>query len=317
LDYARFARLRGPIWESFARDLAEAKARPKALDYEALENLAFHYRQVLHDHALAVTRYPGTAAAKRLARLALAGTNGLVRAPTPPNRGLRHFFVRRFPEAFRAQAKHLIAVVALFAVGAAFGFRLGAVQPGAGISILGPESIEGLEQGRLWTESLVSVIPPSVSASTIARNNMSVALMGWAGGALAGLGSVYVVALNGVLLGAVFGVTSRYAMAGLLLEFVVAHGPLEIGLILVTAAAGLRLGQTLVVASDGPRREGVTSAAVQALAVLGGCLPWFVLLGIVEATVSPAPTLPFVVKATLGVSLLGAFLALAWGRPEV
>jgi len=317
VSYARFVRRGGPIWDSFERDLSAARSRPRDIDHADLESLAFRYRQVLHDHALASARFRGTAAATRLARLALMGTHWLVRSPEERRGGLGYFFTDRFPRAFRAQAAHTLVAFTLFAVCAGFGFRLGALQPGVGAALLGPATLENLEEGRLWTESLVSAVPPSVSASAIARNNMSVALTGWAGGAVAGLGSLYVLVLNGLMLGAVLGITSRYAMAGELLSFVAAHGPLEISLILVTAGAGLRLGLALVVPGDQPRRRAGSKAGGEALAVLGGCLPWFLILGVVEATISPAPGLAPELKALLGLGLLMLFGLLAWGRvPE-
>ena len=101
-------------------------------------------------------------------------------------------------------------------------------------------------------------------------------------------------------------------LAGALLEFVSAHGPLEITLILVTAAGGLSLGQALIAAEDRPRREVLHRASRDALVLLIGCLPWFVVLGIVEAIVSPSPTVPALFKAGLGLGLEASFLVLAW-----
>ena len=100
-------------------------------------------------------------------------------------------------------------------------------------------------------------------------------------------------------------------MAGDLLRFIAAHGILELTLILVCAAAGLSLGRALVAAGDRPRAEALRDAGRDALAVLLGCLPWFVVLALVETFVSPAPALPFAVKLVLGLALEGAFLALA------
>jgi hypothetical protein len=45
--------------------------------------------------------------------------------------------------------------------------------------------------------------------------------------------------------------------------------------------------------------------------VLLGCLPWFVVLALVEVFVSPSPEIPAGAKLVLGLALEGAFLALA------
>jgi uncharacterized membrane protein SpoIIM required for sporulation len=102
-------------------------------------------------------------------------------------------------------------------------------------------------------------------------------------------------------------------MAGALLEFVSAHGPLEITLILVTAAAGLELGRSLVAAEDRPRAAAVADAARTALVTLLGCLPWFVLLAVVESLVSPSPHVAASLKLAIGVGLELAFLLMALG----
>jgi cyanate permease len=52
----------------------------------------------------------------------------------------------------------------------------------------------------------------------------------------------------------------------------------------------------------------VPRAAREAVVVLLGCLPWFVVLGIVEGFLSPSPELPWVWKALLGLALEVCFL---------
>jgi uncharacterized membrane protein SpoIIM required for sporulation len=311
VQYARFLRARSAIWDEFDERLRTAQKDPARTRYEDLEKVALLYRQVLHDHALAASRFPETGAMRRLRVLALQGTHWLNWDRGDRLPGLRQFFTQTFPSAFRAHLPHLAAATALFATALAFGACLAIVQPGTGTAILGPRAVEGLRQGHLWTESLVSTVPPAVSSSGIATNNMSVALAGWAGGAALGLGALYVILLNGFILGAIVATTLHYGLAGELLEFVSAHGPLEITLILATAAGGLSLGQALVAADDRPRRVALRRASRDALILLVGCLPWFVILGVVEATVSPAPNVPTSFKAALGLGLEAAFLGIA------
>jgi uncharacterized membrane protein SpoIIM required for sporulation len=317
MDYARFVELRGPLWQEFEEDLASARQGFGIRRYEGLERLALQHRQILHDHALASSRFPGTGAARRLERLALEGTHWLQWDRGDRIVGLGAFFGRIFPDAFRRALPRLGIVTLLFAASALLGFSLGAAQPAVGLTFLGPAARAGLEQGRLWTDSIVTTIPPALVSSGIATNNMSVALAGWAGGTLAGLGALYVVLLNGFLLGAVFAATFHYSLAGRLLEFVGAHGPLEITLILVCSAAGLGMGQALVAAEDRPRRVVLAQAARESLVLLLGCLPWFLVLGAVEGFLSPSPLVPAPLKAGLGASLLALFLAVAarpWSR---
>ena len=312
MDYPRFVRLRAAVWDDFEKRLRAAEEKPRQLGHDALETMAFAYRQVLHDHALVASRFPGTGAAIRLRRLALQGTHWLHRDTADRMPSLGEFFGTRFPLAFRAHVLHLVTAFALFSTAFVFGATLAIVQPGSGTAVLGPGAVEGMRRGHLWTESLVSTVPPAVSSSGIATNNMSVAMVGWAGGTALGLGALYVILMNGFLLGLILATTLHYGLAGALLEFVSAHGPLEITLILTTAAAGLGMGHALVAAGDEPRRVLVARAGREALIVLVGCLPWFLLLGLVEALVSPAPGVPIALKVGLGLGLETTFLLLAW-----
>jgi uncharacterized membrane protein SpoIIM required for sporulation len=308
MDYARFVRLRRPLWEKLEAQLAAAR---KGMTHAELEEMALCYRQVLHDHALAATRYPGTAAAQRLRELAVEGTRALVAGEAEGPGGLVTFLTRTFPRAFRRQLPLTGLALALFLLAALWGLAITALRPGLGIAFLGPQAVAGLSEGRMWTDSLVSAVPPAVSSSTIATNNISVALSAWSGGILAGVVPLYIVLLNGLLLGSILGLTMHYSMAGELLEFISAHGPLEISLILVAAGAGLGIGRAVVMAGDRPRSLAIREAARDALTVLLGCVPWFVVLALVEVLISPSKNLPASFKLAIGLSLETLFLALA------
>ena len=311
MDYTRFIRLRRPLWDGFEAQLAAARKGMRQAGYDGLEEMALRYRQVLHDHALAAARFPGTAAARRLQSLALMGTRRLTGDGGRRRPGVAAFFARTFPAAFQRQLGLLGITLALFLLAVLWGLAMAALRPELGVQFLGPEAVRGLEEGKLWTESLVTTVPPSVSSSRIATNNITVALSAWGGGVLAGMVPLYIVLFNGLLLGALVGVTLHYSMAGELLRFVSAHGILELTLILVCSAAGLAIGRAVVAAGDVPRPLALRRAGQDALAVLLGCIPWFVVLALVEVFVSPSPQLPAGVKLILGLALEAAFLALA------
>ena len=90
-----------------------------------------------------------------------------------------------------------------------------------------------------------------------------------------------------------------------------------ISMILVTAAAGLSVGRSLVAATDRPRPEVVKEATRDALIVLAGCLPWILVLGFVEGFLSPSADFTFAFKAAIGGLLEVLFLTLAWRGPSL
>ncbi|MEM9293367.1 MAG: stage II sporulation protein M [Acidobacteriota bacterium] len=309
MDYQRFVQQRQDRWRRFESELAELSRYQ--LSFRQLEQLAFTYRQVLHDQALAATRFPGTPAHRLLRRLALSGTRALVRQERRAKGGIAHFFFRTFPATFRRALPVIGVAVALFLVSTLFGFGFTLAQPSLGLLFLGPEAVEGLAQGEMWTDALVTSIPPAASTSMIATNNVGVGITAFAGGITAGFLTTYVLVLNGIMLGSVVGITMHFSMQGRLLEFISAHGPLELSLIMICAAAGYLLARGLVTAGDEPRARRLGAAAREAGILLAGCLPWFVVLAFIETLISPQPYLSPGFKLSVGLAFEAFFLFFA------
>ena len=311
MDYNRFVELRAPIWERFEQALQRADGRRGAtLDYQELEQLAFDYRRVLHDHALANARYRSTSAARRLQRLAASGTRLVQRDRTHRYRGILHFITRTFPQTFRRRLPEILVAIAIFFGAGLLGLAITLVQPNFGLSFTGPQALEGLQEGHLWTEAMTDDTAP-LHAARIGTNNIGVSLTAWAGGLTAGLLTVFLVFYNGLMLGSVVGLTLHHSMAIPLLSFISAHGPLELSMILVCAGGGLVVARGLVATDDRTRAEALREAARDGLVLLIGCLPWLALLAAVEAFISPTAAISPQLKVAIGLALEGLFLLFA------
>ncbi|HVS12901.1 MAG TPA: stage II sporulation protein M [Thermoanaerobaculia bacterium] len=315
MRYERFLALRGARWDAFDEQLERLRRRPRELGHAQLEELSIEYRRILHDHALASARFPGTRAARRLAELAIRANHLLQWGDERPRIDPLRFYRVTFPARVRAITGELAVCAALLASAALLGATMTALDPGVGTAFLGPEAVAGLERGEIWTDQVRGA--RGLFSSLIATNNMKVAMSAWAGGLLAGLGAFAVVFLNGFMLGAVAITTVHFGMGHALLDFVAAHGPLELSLIAVTAAAGVHVGRALVGPGLEPRGERVRAAALDSLLVLLGCLPWFLVLGAVEGFVSPALGVATSLKIALGLLLEATFLAIALRRPSI
>ena len=92
--------------------------------------------------------------------------------------------------------------------------------------------------------------------------------------------------LNGLLLGgAGGGDVARYSMAGDLLSLCWRRtGRSRSPSSWWPRRQGLSIGRALVTAGDRPRGEALRLAAADSLLVMGGCLPWFVVLAAVEGS---------------------------------
>jgi uncharacterized membrane protein SpoIIM required for sporulation len=152
------------------------------------------------------------------------------------------------------------------------------------------------------------------------QHNASIGLQCFAWGLLFGLGSLYELLSNGILLGTAFGHMARGPSAANFYTFVTAHGPFELTAIVFSGAAGLRLGAGLIDTQGQTRLASLRREAARALPVAGAAVILFVLAAFLEGFVS-ASGLPYSGKAAIALftaALLVAYLALGGraSRPD-
>jgi uncharacterized membrane protein SpoIIM required for sporulation len=160
----------------------------------------------------------------------------------------------------------------------------------------------------MWTHSIVGIKP--LASSAIMTNNMSVGFMTFALGITAGLGTIYMMAFNGLLIGVVGMACFLSGMSLQLWSFVAPHGVLELPAIFIAGGAGLGVAQGLLFPGVLPRRDSLARAGLEAVQLLLGTVPILIVAGLIEAFVSPtslAVPLKFSMAACLFV-LLNAYL---------
>ena len=108
---------------------------------------------------------------------------------------------------------------------------------------------------------MLNVVPSSVLSVGILANNIAVSLLAFCLGVFFGLGTFYIIATNGLMLGGIFAFTHQHGMAGELLKFVIAHGFVELSVICLAGAAGVMLGESLIRPTHATRRESFQHAA--------------------------------------------------------
>ena len=166
-----------------------------------------------------------------------------------------------------------------------------------------------------WTH-----IPPEErvqAAGLIMTNNIWVSMLAFALGVAFGLPVIWVMVSNGISLGGLFGLTQAYGLAGGLFDFVIAHGVIELSVVVAQGAGGLLMGWALVSPGNRTRSEALAIAAQRAFILLIGLAPLLVIAGTIEGNISPSDA-PFAAKLLIGLStgsLLYAYLLLA-GRTD-
>ncbi len=309
-----FVQSRTPAWDELDRLLEEAGRRPQRLGADRVRTLGSLYRSAAADLATARRRYPGESATLRLEQRVGRARHLVYAAPTR-RASFVGWMTRGYWRAVRAQRRYLaIAAVLLFA--SAGLSALWADRDPAAANNLAPGSYQAVTRPRPHNANLH--LPPSERtemASQIFTNNIGVTLLSFAGGVTAGIGTVLVLLLNGLELGVVGGLAVQTGNGRVFFELVTAHGVLELSCIVVAAAAGLRIGWSLVEPGQRTRPQAVGHAARQGIQVVLGTAPWLVVAGLVEGFLTPAGLgLPAVLALGFGLGALYWSLVLILGR---
>jgi len=279
-----------------------------------LQELGLLYRQIASDLAVVRENVGGAGSADYLNTLLARAHHTIYSVERQRATDAVRSFAVSYASVFRANLVPCLISLALFAGSAALGAALTSVDPDFKSSILGPEMIETIERHEMWTHSIVAIKP--IASSAIMTNNMSVALVAFASGITAGIGTVYMLLFNGLLLGVIAMACASAGMSVPLWSFVAPHGSLELPAIVIAGGAGLRLAQGVLFPGLLPRRQSVANSGALAVRLVLGCIPMLVVAGIVEAFVSPTDLsipLKFAVAAALFLLLVSC---LFWESPH-
>lgn len=310
-----FIASRSDDWRELDAMLAKLGRRPLAkLGPENLGRFAHLYRAAAADLAYARLRYRHNPVVGRLNALVNRAHGVLYTERRDYVRRGGAFLASGFPQVVRRQARFVwIGAVATLA-GAAGGILWQHLDPASAQNALFAEaSCSGLNTAGHTLGPLSSQI---LSAVSISLHNIWVAMLAFALGALACLGAVYLLVYNGLMIGALGAYAFGCGKGTDFVALVAPHGTIELTIIVIAGAAGMRIGWALLAPGRLRRSAAVRDAGAEAVRMLAGTVPFFLLAGTVEGFVTPAG-LP--VAANVAVSLvLGAMFwtyLSTFGRP--
>ena len=126
----------------------------------------------------------------------------------------------------------------------------------------------------------------------ITLNNIKVALFAFGYGILLGIGSLYFMMQNGIMLG---GFQYFFYEQGLLWESartIWIHGTIEISVIIVAGCAGLVMGNGMLFTGTLPRLESFKRGVINGLKILMSTIPFFIIAGFLEGFVTRHTEMP-------------------------
>ena len=288
----RFAAQKRARWDQFER-LAERAARDGLDSFASheLPDFAARYREVASDLARARTYRADPSVQDRLERLAAAGHNALYRDERGTWGRLWVALARECPAAVIEARRYVLVAFLTFIVPAAAGFMVLRERPALAVELLPDVMLRRAEAGRARKAAghgYVEVAPEdrALMASGIITNNVRVAVACFAGGVFLGVGSLVLLAYNGLAIGAFAGHFANVGLLDYLLTFILGHGALELFAIWVAGAAGFLLGRSIVAPGTLSRGDALVISGRVAVRMVGATAVLLVVAGMIEGFIS-------------------------------
>jgi uncharacterized membrane protein SpoIIM required for sporulation len=275
-----------------------------ALDHRELQELGLLYRQTASDLATVREDVTSNQLTFYLNQLLGRAHNLIYMGHKQKISGLVRFYTQTFPQVFRETFPQTFLAFLIFTVTGVATWAVTIHDPAFAHRMLGPEMMATIEKREMWTKSIVTIKP--LAASGIMTNNLAVCFTTFAMGITAGIGTIYMMFTNGMLIGVIGAATWQAGMALQLWTFVAAHGALELPAIFISGGAGLEIARGMLFPGLLARRESLALAGGRAARLMIGIVPMLVVAGIIEGFLSPsglASPLKFLLSAVLLVAL--------------
>jgi len=283
------------LWKEFNDILKEIKDSffrgPKP---EIALKLPFLYRQVCNHYALALSREYSPALVEYLHSMALEGHQQIYKYHTPWFTKAIEFISVGFPRALRQNLIYFLLALSLFLLPALLTGYFCYQKHELIYSILDDDKIAQIEYMYDPSNRKVGRAESRGSDTNIAmfgfyiKNNTGIGFRTFAGGILAGIGTIFFLFYNGVLLGGIAGYISRLGFLETFWPFVSGHGAFELTAIVISGASGLMLAHAVIAPGNMKRIQALKKIAPDALKLVIGAAIMFFIAAFVEAFWSPS-----------------------------
>ena len=290
---------RSEQWQAAAAR-SERLSRERAADLADAARMADDYRLLAHDLARARRLMPDSKVRHYLESAYLRAHATLYREAYRPADALLRLFRDEIPAVVRWLTPHILWATAIFILTVGAGYWMVHTYPDLISLFASPDLIATVERGQLWTEGILNVVPSSVLSLQILTNNIVVSLFAYCAGFVFGLGTLYILGLNGLMLGAVFAFTGQHGLDGALFRFIVPHGCVELSVMCLSGAAGAAVGEALIRPAHADRMKSFQVAALRSGKLLIACALLLVGSGLIEGYLSPRAGIPLWVRLAVG-----------------
>jgi uncharacterized membrane protein SpoIIM required for sporulation len=307
VDVDAYAMAHQAEWDQLA---TLVRRRRRLSGTEADELVALYQRTSTHLSQLRAVAWADPVRVARLATLVARARSALTGTHVPSWRMVARFAARDFPAAvYRARWWWLGAAAGSIVVAVATGWWI-ARSPGVQAGLLPPAEAKALVQQQF--KGYYTASPAASFAAQVWTNNVWVAAQALIYGILLGIPTVLLLLENAINVGVDGGYLFAHGKGTLFFSLILPHGMLELSAVFLAAAAGLRLGWTVIDPGNRTRGQALAQEGRAMVTITLGLIVVLGVSGLIEAFVTPS-SLPAWARITIGAAAVTAFLGYALG----
>ena len=284
---AAFVKQNKEKWIAFEKALDSGRIIPPG-------QLSDYYIQLTNDLAYAQTYYPESKTEQYLNGMTTQAHQLIYTNKRESRNRLIDFWRYEFPLFFRQYHKTLLYAFLIFGIATFIG----------AISTFFDDSFVRLILGDAYVNETLRNIengdPTAIYKSGgelgtflgITINNIRVAIVAFAFGALASVGTAYVLFNNGVMLGAFFTFFYNRDLLFTASKSVWLHGTIEISVIVLAGCAGLVMGNSILFPGTYTRMASFVRGAKDGLKIVISTIPFFIMAGFIEGFITRYSNMP-------------------------
>lgn len=312
LKEVQFVERREAEWEAWDRYLDSFGSKRPAGDAVRAETLPpqrlpASFRRLCHDMALARDRQYSALLIEALQRRVLAAHQQVYGASGVSLQRFLAFIASDFPRLVRREWRVVAIAALLFFLPILI--MLTALQnfPEAVYLVLSPEQVEQYQS--MYSPDAKHLGRPRAASSEWAMwgfyiaNNVRIDFQCFAGGMAFGIGAVFFLFYNGLMIGTVAGHLTQLGYISTFWGFVAGHSAFELIGATLSGAAGLKLGHALIAPGERSRIAALKENAKTAVGLIYGAATLTFLAAFIEAFWSPLRSLPLALKIGVGIAL--------------
>ena len=291
---AAFVKQNKSRWEEFEKVVKDQRAAPP-------DRLAELFIQITDDLSYARTHYPDSRTTKYLNALASKVHLEIYKNKQEETSRFITFWKYELPEVMYYTRKPLLYSFIIFIIAGIMGAVSAKYDDTFVRLILGDGYV------NMTLENIKSGNPTNVYAGEdeltmfflITWNNIMVSFRVFVFGIFASLGTGFYLFYNALMVGTFIMFFAVEQQLGQALPVIMLHGTIELSSIVIAAAAGFTMGNSLLFPGTYPRLTSFKMGAVKGLKIVIGLVPFFILAGFIESFITRYAFMHWAYKATI------------------